>query len=203
MCEFETVAVEILEQILTYEHLIVFTAILQKEIHASTLEYISMDDICKRTNLHSRDAMKYVTSLLNNKIIESMTRTFEKKRVVVYGIQYARMFNFLHMSLKNINDNLSNRKCEFYCAQCTKDYSLEECLDSQTLNVQCPIDATHKLEDGKIYVKEKKNIQKMLRQISSLKNKIPLRPFVDYFKRVRPEDESTTDRVVARKSSTS
>lgn len=205
MCEFEILAKELVEHTLEYEHYIVFCSILQKDVDDNNkLQYLSIEEICLRTNLHSRDVMKYVTVLLNNKFLQSYVKTINKKRMTIYGVCYARMLNFSYAMLQIISESLS-QKYDFWCATCGIEYSIEKCLNNETLTPQCPCDTSHTLSNIQYthtHENTKDIIQHLLNRIDTLRNKTPKRLFVDYFKRERLED-TASDRVVVKKSSIS
>jgi hypothetical protein len=198
VCRFEELALEIVEYVLEYEHVIVFTAILQRERHP-LLDYLTIDEISSRTNIHPRDAMSYVNVLLRNKFLESCTKIVSGKRIAVYGINYHRMMNFTYIILNNIYAAICE-PFDFHCEQCDTDYLLNQCLNTTTLVPQCICDSTHTLHDGINYSDERMMLRALLETISHLKDEKPSRPFVDYFKRVRVGDVFANERVVSRKS---
>lgn len=198
MCRFEELALELVEYVLEYEHVIIFTAILQLG-QEPLLDYLSIEEISSRTNIHSRDVMSYVNVLLRNKFLESCTRIVSGKRIAVYGINYHRMMNFMYVVLNNMYAAICET-FDFYCEQCDADYHLNQCLNTTTFVPQCMRDSTHTLHDGIKYCDERMILRNLLLKISRLKHATPIRPFIDYFKRVRVGDVLANNRVVSRKS---
>ena len=203
MCEFEILAKELVEHTLEYEHYIVFCSMFEQNVNDDNkLQYLSIEEICSRTNLHSRHVMKYVMVLLQNKFLQSYVKIIDKKRTTVYGVCYATMLNFSYAMLQMIYDFLS-QKNDFWCAICQEEYSIEKCLNNEMLTPQCPCDTSHTLSNIQYTHDDTKSIiQHFLNKIDALRNRTPKRLFVDYFKRVRLDDTSS-DRVVVKKSSIS
>lgn len=196
MCEFEEVAIQLIQSVLRYEHVIVFSAILQKDI-TGQLKYITIEELCTRTSLHARDTMKYLGALVNNKFLDMYPKTINKRRIFVYGVNYAELMNVSFATLQQIY-NILSQKYDFFCETCNNNLKLEECLNKD-LNICCPSNENHTLMKSKCFDKEKATIETFMRRIQNLKGKVPLRNFVRHFKR-SIDDSSQTDRVVVRKS---
>lgn len=196
MCEFEEVAIKLIQSVLKYEHVIVFNAILQNDVTGG-LYYITIEEVCNRTSLHNRDAMRYLSALVTNKFLDIYPKTIDKRRIFVYGVNYTELMNSSFATLKRIHGVIS-QKYDFYCEPCKKNLNIEECFD-EDLNICCPFNKDHTLIKNKCFDGEKNKIETLMLRIQGLKGKSPLRDFVRHFKR-STEDSSQTDRVVVRKS---
>lgn len=196
MCEFENIALDIVHSVLSYEHVIIFHAILQKN-EVGPLNYITLENISMITNLHHRDVMKYLGTLIRNKFVDTYIRTVNKRRISYYGINYIQFMNFSFITLKTIRTQLG-RKHDFYCESCKRNLNVDECLDN-SFQVSCPFNKSHILTKNKSFETEKKKIENIMRRIEEIKYKKPVRDFVRYFKRTL-DDCSQTTRVVVRKS---
>lgn len=203
MCEFESFAKDIVKSIASYEQFIVFSAILQEEVEGN-LSYIFVDDICKRTNIHTRDVMRHLNILVKHKFVDTCSRLVDKRRTVAYGIDYAAMMNFVYSMFVKIQTTLQT-KYDFHCASCNKNYTISDCMNMYTLEVACPCNFTHDMTECKKNDNELDKIQQLMTRLQSLKGKHPRRIFKDitYVKRASPDDDVDNARVVSRKSSIS
>lgn len=174
-CEFSRVARILVMHILSYPHLIVFECIQQSACTGKLKKYMSIEDICHATSLHTRDAMKYIVELQRNHCVEMCTSTINKRRIQLWGIQYHKMFNFIHAQLKKISENMVQRKNQTFCSQCQKFYDISECLNEQ-YETFCPIAESHDLMSD-ASIAEKNTIHTLITQIESIKDSVPIYTF--------------------------
>tara|TARA_B100000945_G_C20414020_1_gene614181 strand:+ start:66 stop:620 length:555 start_codon:yes stop_codon:yes gene_type:complete len=180
-CEFELTALELLKYILHYPHIIVFESILQTSQKCTgKKKYISVDDICNKCGLHSRDVMKYLAVLQHNKFVESVIcTTNDKKKIQKWGINYEDMFNFILCKLKKIDEkiNKKNDNESLFCIQCKKRKKIEDWMN-ENFEVKCSNDASHILSSSFQYANESKIVKNMINKIEKLIDKKPLYRYV-------------------------
>tara|TARA_B100001741_G_scaffold165345_1_gene136630 strand:- start:23491 stop:24081 length:591 start_codon:yes stop_codon:yes gene_type:complete len=194
-CAFDTTAKEVLEHVFSYLHLVVFESIIQAPFADNIRKSMSIDEICAATSLHSRDAMKIIYDLQDNLFLEMSTASFEKRRIHVYGINYYKLFNFIHAKLSSMKDEIdycdaSNNM--MYCMQCNMGYNIEECIDLNTFETKCPKNGMHYLDRSKDTSQEEQVISTLLRKVNALKSKTPLYVYHSHLNRSREGEDCAT-----------
>jgi len=137
---------------------------------------MSAERICQATNLHSRDAMKYIHKLVACGFIDSCTTSIDKRRIHVWGINYKKIFNMMYDRLTKIRDKLEkqiNKTDMVYCATCDQHFPFEDALDDEFI-VCCPnnkehhIKTAYKISENNIFL-----VKDLINCIEELKNKTP------------------------------
>lgn len=176
MCPFDECLIRLTHQLLSYDHAIVMTAMLQSNTNdVNTLNYITMEEISRRTGMHSRDTLRYVCSLEEHKFLKSFSKIYDSKRVTFYGIDYFETFDFVLTTLHIIKSRLTDDQC-FWCKTCRKMYSIYDCLfANENWEVKCPIDNSHETVHKDSYESQHyaPGILELIDIMKSLKNKTP------------------------------
>ena len=194
-CAFDKTAKEVIEHVFTYMHLIVFESVVRAPCVGNIRKSMSIDEICAATLLHSRDAMKIIYDLQDNLFFEMSTAAFEKRRIHVYGINYYKLFNFIHAKLTNMHNEIKSFDSAndvMYCATCNTVFKIEECIDPHTFETTCPKDGRHSLSQSVNTSKEKQVISMLLEKVNSLKCKNPLYTYHSHLNRSKVGDDFAT-----------
>jgi len=176
-CAFDVVAKEVIKHLFTYMHLIIFECIIQAPCVGFVRKSMSIDEICEATSLHSRDAMKCIYDLQSDLFLEMSTAAYEKRRIHVYGINYERLFNFLHAKLSDMYKTLNafSSKDSLHCVICNQDFSFEQCIDAYTFETCCPNNELHALTERTTEDEDDKNVVATLfKKIDNLQDKKPI-----------------------------
>ena len=194
-CVFDATAKEVIEHVFTYMHLIVFESVVQAPCVGNIRKSMSIDEICAATSLHSRDAMKVIYDLQDNLFLDMSTAAFEKRRIHVYGINYYKLFDFIHAKLTNMHNEI--KSCDsannlMYCATCNMVFKIEECIDSHTFETRCPKNAIHSLSQSMDTSKERQVISMLLEKVNSLRCKNPLYTYHSHVNRSKVGDDFAT-----------
>lgn len=194
-CLFDVTAREVLEYVFTYSHLIVFQAIVQAPCVGNIRKSMSIDEICAATSLHSRDAMKIIYDLQENLFLEMSTAAFEKRRIHVYGINYSKLFNYIHAKLTGMNKEMNSCALAndvMYCLECNMGFKIEECIDLDTFETRCPKHGTHSLTQSKDVSKEKQIVSMLLNKVNALTSMRPLYIYHSHLNRSNVGEEFAT-----------
>ena len=175
-CPFNCVLRKIVQHVLTYPHLIILQSVIDAPSISHKKIYMSVERICKATNFHTRDAMKYIHQLVSCGFLDSCTTSIEKKRIHVWGINYKKAFNLMFVYLKTIHDRLKKEMTQtdmVYCTGCNHFYSFEEALNNDLL-VCCPKNEEHEIQTTYASSESKfELIKDLIKSIENLKDKTP------------------------------
>ena len=175
-CPFNIVLKKVVQHVLNYPHLIILQAIIEAPIVGEKKMYMSVEKICNATNLHTRDAMKYIHQLVSCGFLDSCTTSLDKRRIHVWGINYKKVFHLLYLNLSTIHDRLqkkANQSNAIYCTNCNQYYAFEDALNASFI-VCCPINQNHQIETNHVSSQcEIQLIKKLKKSIENLKDQIP------------------------------
>ena len=114
--------------------------------------------------------MKYLTELQNHRILDSYPTTIDKRRVIMWGIDYCKTFNFLYFKFTKMLDNISNTSDSMvFCEDCNRKLPIEDCMDMTTCTMKCPFYPSHTISTNTEYLEEKKIIEHFLLKFENLR----------------------------------
>ena len=181
MYEFDNFAKRLVSHLLDYPHLIVFDAILQARQTNRIKECSSIDDIVNRTNMHQKDAMRFVMQLQTLKFVETCTTTINNKRVHIWGIKYGEMIAHAEWKLQSMYDFVNSQDNMVYCRQCQEKLNIHECFDD-AFNIQCPR-GNHDILHPSDFTHTKELLLSLMHELKGLENKTPRVSFAFHAKR--------------------